>query len=131
MPIYDKEKMQVQLHAAACIWWEKALKIFGPKIGKMPPVHMNARLTSTAGRAFVLGVPQKCDFSCYLMEKYPEEFFADTIPHELAHIIAYRLHEDKGHGKHWKETATRLYGNCNTTHHMETLHAAKKRAGKC
>ena len=68
-------------------WWALARATFGDGIGTMPELKMNSRLTSTAGRAFIMDDPAYCYFSVYLFEKYPEEFFNDTVPHELAHHI--------------------------------------------
>jgi predicted SprT family Zn-dependent metalloprotease len=93
---------------------------------------MNPRLTSTAGRAFLNGEPTEhyIDLSCYLSEKYPVDMQEDTIPHELAHIIAWRLFQEPRHGAAWKQTAIRLYGNCNRTHQYETLNAAQRKASQ-
>lgn len=122
---YDKEKLQRFAEYHNKKWWIEARKIFGDSIGVMPAVKMNARLTSTAGRAFI--EDGYSDFSCYLMEKNAEHFAKDTIPHELSHHIAYRLYGDKGHGKAWKMVALKLYGQNNTYHTMETLNQAKRK----
>lgn len=107
-------------------YWNKAKKLFGSKIGEMPTLAMNARLTSTAGRAWL--EKGHCDFSCYLMGKDVEYFRKNTIPHELAHHIAYRLYGDKGHGQAWKNVSFALFGDNNRCHTLETLHMAKQKA---
>lgn len=38
------------------------------------------------------------------------EEIAETILHESAHAVAYHLHGDGGHGKHWKRVS-RLFGS--------------------
>ena len=118
MAKYDKEKLQrfVEFHGRE--WWKQARIIFGDKIGVMPKMEVNARLTATAGRAFY--TLDKCDFSCYLLDLNPTYFIDDTIPHELAHIIAWRLYKYAGHGKPWKEIALALYGANNRCHSMGT-----------
>ncbi len=118
MAQYDKEKLQrfVEYHGRE--WWKKARMTFGDKIGVMPKMEVNARLTATAGRAFY--TLDKCDFSCYLLTRDPDYFVKDTIPHELAHIIAWRLYQHNGHGKPWKDTAMALYGANNRCHTLGT-----------
>ena len=32
----------------------------------------------------------------------PIEYFNDTVPHEIAHHVAYRVYRDAGHGRYWK-----------------------------
>ena len=111
----------------ARIWWREAHKMFGDNIGTMPAIKMNARLTATGGRAFL--DQNYCDFSCYLMDREPDYFKANTIPHELAHHIAWRLYKDNGHGAAWKNVALQLYGENNRCHAMGTKHRHQK-AGK-
>ena len=36
---------------------------------------------------------------------------ANTVSHELAHIIAFALFQDSGHGRHWKAVHKALGGN--------------------
>ena len=114
----DKKELQRFVEYYAKYWWDKAYSIWGDKIGIMPTVIINARLTATAGRAFLQD--NKCDFSAYLLDRDMDYFAKDTIPHELAHHIAYRLFKDRGHGKAWKDTALALYGANNRCHTMGT-----------
>ncbi len=118
MAKYDTAKLLRFAEYEAKKWWMEARMAFGDKIGVMPKIEMNARLTATAGRAFY--TLDKCDFSCYLMERDPNYFANNTIPHELAHIIAWRLYRDNGHGKAWKSIALELYGDNSRCHSMGT-----------
>jgi SprT protein len=120
---YDTPKLQRIAEFLVNKWWKKAEDKFGLKIGAMPAVKMNARLTSTAGRAFI--EHGYIDLSCYLMTNNPETFAEDTIPHELAHMIAFRLYQDRGHGKAWKYVAQTLYGANNRCHTMQTKRRAE------
>ena len=115
--MYDKAKLQRIAEFHVRKWWNEAIEKFGNGIGEMPAVKMNARLTSTAGRAFIEN--DYIDLSCYLMENNQEYFAKDTIPHELAHMIAWRLYKDRGHGKAWKYVAYTLYGSYNRCHTMQ------------
>jgi SprT protein len=107
-------------------YWAKAQKIWGNRIGMMPTLEMNARLTSTGGRAWL--DRGHCDFSCYLLGQNTEYFKKNTIPHELAHIIAWRLYNDKGHGPDWKNVAFMLYGDNNRCHTMQTKYQAERKS---
>ncbi len=124
MAKYNKEAMLRFVEMVAKEYWIKARKIWGDRIGAMPKLEMNARLTSTGGRAFLEA--GKCDFSCYLLGNNTEYFKKNTIPHELAHIVAYRLYGDKGHGQDWKNVAFMLYGDNNRCHTMQTKYRAEK-----
>lgn len=90
------------------IIWINYSKIF-KGIGPRPAIKINKRLRSTAGRAFISENPQYIDLAyCFLVE-FPEDMLADTLPHEYAHIIAWNLFQDPGHGKGWKHVM-RSYG---------------------
>ena len=75
---------------------------------------MNGRLTSTAGRAF-LG-EGRLEFSKVLYAQNEAQFLNDTVPHELAHIVAYRVFGDRGHGVHWKHVMNFLGFEANRCH---------------
>ena len=74
--------------------------------GSNVTVVFNPRLRSTAGRAFletgVIELNQK------LFNENKDAFMLDTIPHELAHIVAYQVFADKGHGYGWYSVMTTL-----------------------
>lgn len=107
-------------------FWLKAFGIFDKCIGKMPEIKMNARLTATGGRAFL--EQGYIDLSCYLMERNKEYYEMDTIPHELCHIIAWRLYGDKGHGKGWKYVMQEMGVNGSRCHTMQTKYQAERKA---
>ena len=81
------------------VWWKRFVDVY-PQLGAIPAVKLNGRLKTTAGRAFL--DDWYIDLSPELMWEHTEQFTRDTIPHELAHLVAYRLHGDPGHGKGWK-----------------------------
>jgi SprT protein len=41
-------------------------------------------------------------------KKNKEDFFKRTIPHEVAHLVAFRVFGSRGHCKDWKFTMTRF-----------------------
>lgn len=73
-----------------------------------PKVILNNRLKTTAGRAFIEHDPQYVDLCTELMEQYTEEFCNVIIPHELAHLAAYTVYNDRGHRKGWKTIMRQL-----------------------
>ena len=97
-------------------WWNKAKEIFG-NIGEKPKCVLNNRLKSTGGRAFI--EHGYIDLSVSLLRDNMDYYAKDTIPHELAHMIAFRLYQDRGHGKAWKYVAQTLYGANNRCHTMQ------------
>lgn len=99
MVVMDKQYLQDVAAYHARVWWKRFLQVY-PTLGNTPRVVLNARLKTTAGRAFLEG--GYIELSPELMWEHTENFCRDTIPHELAHLVAYRIHGDQGHGKGWK-----------------------------
>lgn len=51
---------------------------------------------------------KEISFSINHIENNDMETIKDTILHEFAHAIAYHLHKDIGHGRHWKSVARQI-----------------------
>lgn len=96
-------------------WW-KRIQAHYPTVGDAPTVKLNNRLKTTAGRAFL--EEGYIDLSTELFWEYTDRFTQDTIPHELAHIAAYRLYGDEGHGKGWYSVINTLDINTTRLHNM-------------
>lgn len=83
--------------------WERFCVIY-PKLRKFkqPEVKMNKRLKTTAGRCFYY--ENYIDLSQSLFDKFTEDFYNDTIPHEMAHQVTFNLYgpEATAHGPEWK-----------------------------
>lgn len=108
------DKAKVMVHSTWTI-----LRNHYPQIqAATPAVKLNKRLKSTAGRAFIESVPQYIELSHDLFSLYPEEFQTDTIPHELAHLVAYTVFNDPGHGKGWKTVMCTIGVEPNRCHNM-------------
>lgn len=93
------EKRVAQLWARARVW------LPGKLDACPPPIRLNNRLTSTMGQAFSdrhnprYGV---C-LSTKLMHTYGYGgFHYETIPHEVAHIVADQALRSKGHDMPWR-----------------------------
>ena len=81
--------------------WAKLRKELGD-IGGIPRVEWSNRLTKTAGLAFCLEGFVRLSAPIY--RKYPLGFVCEILPHELAHIAAWRAFGDRWHGKGWKHS---------------------------
>ena len=95
----DKHYLLDVANFHARVWWKRFVDVY-PQLGTMPAVKLNGRLKTTAGRAWY--EDGFIELSPELMWEHTEQFCRDTIPHELAHIVTYRLTGDTGHGKSWK-----------------------------
>lgn len=86
--------------------WHRLRAALGNAIGPVPPINWNKRLTVTAGMAYfdrsIVSLSPK------IFQVYPEGFILDIIPHELAHIAAFRAFKDTGHGQGWKRAMDAL-----------------------
>lgn len=81
-------------------WWAKLRAKFPQLPETVPTIKLNNRLKTTAGYAYY--ETNHVDLSVELFWQYTQRFCCDTIPHELAHLAAYYLFKDAGHGKGWK-----------------------------
>ena len=97
----DKKELLNFAETHVAYAWARFLKIY-PALRNYdkPKAVINARLKSTAGRCFYES--NTVDFSASLMNEFPKEFALDTIPHEVAHQVAFNLFDDRGHGNPWK-----------------------------
>lgn len=65
-----------------------------------PSIEVNNRLTSTAGRCFY--TERKIDISSKLFAVDPAHILERTVPHEVAHQVAWDLFKSSGHCSIWK-----------------------------
>jgi len=108
-------------------YWHKAIQLWPALMSKpMPQVVINPRLRTTAGRAFF--DRNMVDFNKSLMETNKEYFIQDTIPHELAHIIAFVLFGDDGHGADWRRVLEALTGRPAERLHSMDVSAQRRKS---
>ena len=81
---------------------------------------------STAGRAW-LG-QWRIQLNEQLCKENMEDFMNDTIPHEVAHLIAYKVFGDDGHGDGWKSVMRALGLNPSRCHNYDTSKVDGKRS---
>lgn len=96
------ETLQEQIRQEAIKWYEKGLIDFPQKRHE---IEFDFNLKGmTAGQAVTKGTGEVIlRFNMELAEQNADEFLSETVPHEVAHIIA-NIHykENCGHGYLWQ-----------------------------
>ena len=90
-----------------------------------PEVRFSGRMTSTAGMFRVKGDWCELVFSSKIMVLNPEEFLAQTVPHEVAHHVVHEMYIKRGnkvppHGKAWQKVMAVFGADDSTCHSLET-----------
>lgn len=83
---------------------------------------------TTAGRAW-LG-QWRIQLNEQLCKENLEDFINDTVPHEVAHLVAYKVFGDDGHGDGWRSVMRALGLNPTRCHDYETKNVNGKRSLK-
>lgn len=109
--------------------WARAT-VFYPSLKKYacPKTEISRRMKTTAGYAFYLPV-NIVRFSAELMHEHTQNFIDDTIPHEVAHIVANNVFGAKGHGAAWKRVMLALGVNPTRLHSMVNSKWEAQKAG--
>jgi hypothetical protein len=109
----DSKVMYEILEYNAKRWWARILRFY-PSAGEMPKLRISNRLGVTrstnaspryAQAEFFKDGTRGGDcitMSAKWMLAKPDVFPDNVIPHELAHIVAWRIYKDPGHGKGWQ-----------------------------
>lgn len=66
-------------------------------------------------------------FNRELAERYPDEFVAQTVPHELAHLVAFKKFGGRirPHGREWQAVMIALGAEPRRTHRFEVTPVRK------
>lgn len=109
--------------------WARAL-VFYPSLKKYecPKTEISKRLKTTAGYAFYRPT-NIVRFSAELMHEHTQNFIDDTIPHEVAHIVANNVFGSKGHDAAWKRVMLALGVTPNRLHLMVNTKWEAQKAG--
>lgn len=90
-------------------WWRRILAQY-PSAGIMPKVRISTRLGNgkkpnqrMAQAEFGDDLPDIITMSAKWMMIAPDKYPDNIIPHELAHIAAYRVFGCNDHGPGWRE----------------------------
>lgn len=109
-------------------WWKRIRRVY-PSLPETPPsFKLNNRLKTTAGRAWLN--QYMIDLSVELFDEHTQYFADDTIPHELAHIAAFKVYGDPGHGIGWYTVLKSAGINTNRLHKMINTKHEYRRNGK-
>lgn len=101
-----KEIAQLRFDAA----WILAEQKFGKKVGIKPTLDFNLYRQNCLGLANYTTGAVKLN-PVYLMagdEALREDILGDTIVHEVAHFVTYRVFKERGHGFYWKSVMHRM-----------------------
>ncbi len=87
---------------------------------RRPRVRLDLRGRS-AGQAWL--EKNELRFNRALFERYPQDFIDQTVPHEVAHLLAHQLcgPHIRPHGPEWQQLMVRLFGIPATVRHSYEL----------
>ena len=83
---------------------------------------------TTAGRAWL--TQWRIQLNEQLCKENLQDFMNDTIPHEVAHLVAYKVFGDDGHGDGWRSVMRALGLNPTRCHEYNTRNVNGKRSRK-
>lgn len=97
-------------------WWARIRKHYPQLPNIIPGYSLNNRLKTTAGLAYC--EEYRITVSSELFWQHTRQFCEDTIPHELAHLAAWYIFQDRGHGKGWYQVIETVNINTTRLHNM-------------
>lgn len=88
-------------------WIGRARELTGASARRLPVPEVRFDLRGrAAGQAVFARRTQRCHIrlNAQLLASHPGEMLTETVPHEVAHVVIYRLHgrKTKPHGAEWK-----------------------------
>lgn len=107
-------------------WYEYSLVY---NCGELPPIEYTNNKTRIAGKAYRINGKDKVSFNLRFAE---EKEYYNTIAHELAHIIQFRLFPNalQAHGAEFRSIMASIGANPNTYHYYSVAAAKSKRVQK-
>ena len=101
------EDLQTRATRETAYWIERARDITGASARRLPVPAVAFDLRGrSAGQAIFARRSRDCRIriNAALLESHPQEMLAETVPHEVAHVVIYRLYGRRArpHGKEWK-----------------------------
>lgn len=97
--------------------YQKAKTIF-PNLENWTRPAWDAKVVGTTGGLAYL-LRNRISLNAGLFNRNKDEFYDNVIPHEIAHLIAYMLYKDKGHGEAWRSTMQKLGYSPSRCHSMD------------
>lgn len=88
---------------------EQARRLFGIRL-PVPDVRFDLRGKAAGQVRLVPGMVWQVRYNAALMAREPDAFLAQTVPHEVAHLIAFALHGRgiRPHGDEWQAVMRHL-----------------------
>ena len=104
---FDGEDLQTRVVQDTVYWIERAREITGASARRLPVPAVAFDLRGrAAGQAIFARRSRDCRIriNAALLASHPQEMIAETVPHEVAHVVIYRLYGRRArpHGKEWK-----------------------------
>lgn len=99
---------------------------YGRKID-VPSVDFDCRGV-TAGHAVLR--ENHISLNSVLLVENTDDFIARTVGHEVAHIIAFRLFGDRGHGRAWKRVMLVLGQDASRCHSYDVKNARVRKLNR-
>ncbi len=129
MPVCPDPKDKIQAEVAlrfGMIYWMKRVEAFFGKTYPVPELDLSLR-GKCAGQAYLQ--QWKLRFNLTLMAENYQDFMLNVVPHELAHLVAFREfgHRIKPHGREWQGVMEQVLGvPAKTTHQYDVSTTAKQ-----
>lgn len=106
-PRHDTDQLQ-RLAQQAIDQTRDLLQQAAPLTGKpltLPPIRFNLRGKSAGQLRIDPHGACTIRYNLALLDRHGEAFLRDTVPHETAHYVAYRLHgrSIRPHGREWQQ----------------------------
>lgn len=101
------QDLQAQVRHATEAWIERARELTGASARRLPVPAVAFDLRGrAAGQAVFARRSRECRIriNAKLLASHPREMLDETVPHEVAHVVIYRLHgrRVRPHGAEWK-----------------------------
>jgi len=78
------------------------------KVFELPKLSFELNSSHVAGQALLRS--WKIKINPEFLEQYPDKIISRTVPHEVAHLVAYKVYPyaKQHHGPEWKSVAVKL-----------------------
>lgn len=101
---------------------DKAKVLFGYN-ESFPEIHYKIK-GRVAGKAWI--TQNKLGFNAQLLNDNVDEFINQTVTHEVAHLIAYKVYHDTGHGSFWKHVMMSLGATPKRCHNYDVTNTSTR-----
>lgn len=107
--------LQAQARAQTAYWIERARALTAASARRLPLPEVVFDLRGRAAGQAVLarhrGGRDRIRINAALLASHPREMLAETVPHEVAHVVVHRLHRrrTRPHGAQW-QSLMRAFG---------------------